>query len=386
MEGPTPQRMDDDRGSERHAAPASATLPARPVLRSISKWVDIQWPLSSSREIIAAGGAFTSGQMLKVGWKLVFCTFFLNVWGKTDGDIVSPFLNSRVHCCNVHRPTLPAEYDITSNASIAHYFGESMQNNAGLVGPDTTIIRACDVPIVPVQSPHWSLSGNCANKQFVLAETQKLKGWTGQVVTWVTICILPLGGQVGDCWGRRKVYFWTTTCLIIIALLYWLDCIVPGGDTHGPIFFLIAAVVQSGWAPHGPAGQAMVVDMMHSTRLGNCLPILQVVSQIGPFLGNMLGIWVVNMELENYSVMWGTLTMTGLGTLAFIWWGIFETLPLENRRKFEPWKWLKTYFLQFMLLKNDQSLMQIWFVIFLQVRHPVYNVASPPLQNLCLSV
>ena len=33
---------------------------------------------------------------------------------------------------------------------------------------------------------------------------------------------------------------------------------------------------------------------------------------------------VVNMELENYSVMWGTLTVTGLGTLAFIWWGIFE--------------------------------------------------------------
>ena len=30
------------------------------------------------------------------------------------------------------------------------------------------------------------------------------------------------------------------------------------------------------------------------------------------------------MELENYSMMWGTLTVTGLGTLAFIWWGIFE--------------------------------------------------------------
>ena len=175
---------------------------------------------------------------------------------------------------------------------------------------------------------------------------------------------MPLGGHVGDCWGRKKVYWWTTVCLIGVAFLYWLDCIHPGGSTHGVIYLFLAAVVNSGWQPHGPAGQAMVVDMMHSTRLGSCLPIMQVVSQLGPWLGNIMLVIVVALGLTDYTPVWGTLTVLGCGVLIFMWWGIFETLPEGSRKPFEPRKWLREYFQCLMLLKEDVVLMKVWFIIF----------------------
>ena len=72
---------------------------------------------------------------------------------------------------------------------------------------------------------------------------------------------------------------------------------------------VLAAVVNSGWQPHGPAGQAMIVDMMHSTRLGSCLPVMQVVSQLGPWLGNIMLVIVVALGLTDYTPVWGSLTV-----------------------------------------------------------------------------
>ena len=160
------------------------------------------------------------------------------------------------------------------------------------------------------------------------------------------------------------MYWWTTVCLIGVAFLYWLDCYHPGGSTHGSIYLFLAAVVNSGWQPHGPAGQAMIVDMMHSSRLGSCLPIMQVVSQLGPWLGNIMLVAVVAMGLTDYTPVWTSLTLLGCGVLVFMWWGIFETLPPDSRKPFEPMKWLREYFLCFMLLKTDFVLMKVWFVIF----------------------
>jgi MFS family permease len=308
--------------------------------------------------------------MIKVGWKLILVTFFMNIWGKIDGDIISPFLNSRVHCCGGEHdaPMLTEHYDITNNAT-RNFFAQPPYNLVDEYGHPLEVIKACEIPAITDHDDsavwaHWSLSGNCVNKAYVLDMTQFTRGYVYQMGNWFAILILPLGGHVGDCWGRKKVYWWTTFCLIGVAALYWADCLTPGGSTHGPIFILIAAVVNSGWQPHGPAGQAMIVDMMHSTRLGSCLPIMQVVSQLGPWLGNIMLVVVVSLGLTDYRPVWGTLTFLGVGVLLFMWWGIFETLPEGSRKPFEPMKWLKEYFLCFALLKRDFVLMKIWFMIF----------------------
>ena len=81
------------------SAPASAALPTRPV--KIGPLM-LDYPLASAVEIANVGGAYTRGALVKVSWKLVTCTFMLSIWGKIDGDIWSPFLFSRVHCCDLH--------------------------------------------------------------------------------------------------------------------------------------------------------------------------------------------------------------------------------------------------------------------------------------------
>lgn len=229
----TPNSMDESSEGE-GARPASADLPGRPVLRSLARWVDIQWPAASAQEIVAKGGAYNPGQMIKVGWKLILVTFFMNIWGKIDGDVISPYLNSRVYCCGgaFDAPVLTEHYDITDNATLL-YFADNF-DAVDKSGEPLAKIKACDVPqIVDTSDVHWSLSGNCVSKSFVLDQTQLIRGWAYQVGSYCAILILPLGGHVGDCWGRKKVYWWTTVCLISVASLYWLDCFVPGGSTHG---------------------------------------------------------------------------------------------------------------------------------------------------------
>lgn len=171
------------------ARPASADLPARPVLRSVARWVDIQWPASSAQEIVAKGGAYNPGQMIKVGWKLILVTFFMNIWGKIDGDVISPYLNSRVYCCGgeYNAPALGAHYDITDNATLlffADHFGE-----ADTYGKPLSLIKACDAPqIVDTStgemSEHWSLSAHCPSKAYVLDQTQFIRGWAYQIGNW----------------------------------------------------------------------------------------------------------------------------------------------------------------------------------------------------------
>ena len=166
--------------------PESADLPARPVLRCLARWVDIQWPSAGPVEIIEKGGAFTPGQMIKVGWKLILVTFFMNIWGKVDSDVISPFLNSRVYCCGgeFNAPSLGEHYDITDNATLLFY-----AQNFGIVdkhGDPLPVIKACDVPQIVDKSTedmlaHWSLSGHCPSKAYVLDQTQFIRGWVYQV-------------------------------------------------------------------------------------------------------------------------------------------------------------------------------------------------------------
>ena len=199
-------------GEDENAHPASTDLPARPVLRSLTRWVDIQWPAASPQEIVAKGSAFTPGQMIKVGWKLVLVTFFMNIWSKIDGDVISPYLNSCVYCCGgeFDAPALGEHYDITDNATLlffAEYFGETDQDGSPL-----PLIAGCDLPqIVDAASSdddelmdHWSLSAHCPSKAYVLDRTQFVRGWVYQIGNWFAILVLPLGGHVGDCWGARR--------------------------------------------------------------------------------------------------------------------------------------------------------------------------------------
>jgi hypothetical protein len=69
------------------ALPQSAAMPTRPL--KLGPWT-IAYPLATQEEIVQSGGAFTTGALIKVTWKLIATTFLLSVWSKIDGDIWSP--------------------------------------------------------------------------------------------------------------------------------------------------------------------------------------------------------------------------------------------------------------------------------------------------------
>ena len=94
---------------EEEELPPSVALPTRPIF-----WGRVAYPLAAPLEIVEAGGAYTPGALLKVTWKLIFCSFMASIYGKIDGDIWSPYLFSRVHCCDkdgnsANTPKFPVE-------------------------------------------------------------------------------------------------------------------------------------------------------------------------------------------------------------------------------------------------------------------------------------
>ena len=313
-------------------------------------------------EIAAAGGAYTRGALIKVSWKLVTCTFLLSIWGKIDGDIWSPFLFSRVHCCDWHGtggPLIDGKYNVTDPADVAAYGADPAK--VGEWG-----IPACEVPEMDRDDPLWSHSLYCQNNAYVLDKTQEIKTAYSVLNVLGTILFLPAGGHIGDSWGRKKVIFWTGFVSVAITMCYWLDTqdVDPPGDMHGMKWFILAAAFHMMHAPSGPAAQAMMIDLVHPDRLPSCLPILSMIGQAGPIIGNVIGVAVVATHLDDYSALW--LGMSALGVLVnlFIWWGLVETLPEKDRKPPEPIVWFREYFRCFLLLKTDYVSMQIWWFVF----------------------
>ena len=261
-------------GKGSDAVPPSASLPARPVLQGLKRWgVDMQWPHATPEEIIAAGGGFTAGGITKCVWKLVLVTFFLSIYGTVDGDMFKPFLFSRVHCCAAAEPFLGTEYDaaasaaaaldgsynLTTAAAIDHYFGH------GSYAGGLTNVDACSVPDKDRDSTYWSGSTHCTNKAYVQQQAQSLNGIYSALRTYGTMLVLPVGGHVADCWGRKKVYFLTGISSIGITLMYYFDTIQAGGDLHGPSFFFWGALIHAFHAPNG-AEHAMLFVLFYAKK------------------------------------------------------------------------------------------------------------------------
>lgn len=97
--------------------------------------------------------------------------------------------------------------------------------------------------------------------------------------------------------------FWTGFVSVAITICYWLDTqdVNPPGYLHGIKWFILAAAFHMMHAPYGPAGTVMMVDLVHLDRLATCLPILSMIGQAGPIIGNVIGVAVVAMHLDDYS-------------------------------------------------------------------------------------
>ena len=133
---------------------------------------------------------------------------------------------------------------------------------------------------------------------------------------------------------------------------------------HGMKFFVLAALFHMMHAPAGPANTAMLVDLVHQKRLPTCLPILGMMGQAGPIIGNIIGVAVVTLHMDNYGPLWLGMSVVGVFVLTFIWWGIIETLPEKDRKPLDVGKWAREYFQCFFLLKEDYLLMKLWWFVF----------------------
>jgi hypothetical protein len=87
----------------------------------------------------------------------------------------------------------------------------------------------------------------------VQQQTQNLNGLYGVLRTYGTMLVLPVGGHVADCWGRKKVYFITGLSSVGIVFCYYIDTIGGLGDLAGIKWFVIAALVHAFHAPNGAA-------------------------------------------------------------------------------------------------------------------------------------
>ena len=201
--------------------PPSVNLPTRPIF-----WGRVAYPLAQPLEIVEAGGAYTPGALIKVTWKLILCSFMASIYGKIDGDIWSPYLFSRVHCCDKVGTGGPMLNEIGS-ASFGKYNITALEDILAYgVDPKTVDpvygIPACEVPVMPRDDPLWSHSLYCDNNQYILDQTQKTKTAYSTLNILGTILFLPTGGHIGDVWGRKKVIFWTGFVSIGITMCYWL--------------------------------------------------------------------------------------------------------------------------------------------------------------------
>ena len=178
--------MAEASSDEPAALPESATLPTRPLRLG---WLTLDYPVASVIDIVGAGGAYTKGALLKATWKLVLVTFLLAVYAKLDGDFWSPFLYSRVHCCDKGGnggPMLAGKYNQTLGGAV---------------------VPACEVPAVERDDEMWSQSIHCDNRAYVLDQKQQTDTMYQSLKLLGTILFLPIGGHVGDVWVSTAAPF-----------------------------------------------------------------------------------------------------------------------------------------------------------------------------------
>ena len=294
------------------AIPESAALPSRPVSLC---GLHLTWPLASPEEIVVKGGAFTGGALIKVTWKLVVVSFLMSIWNVIDADLFKPFLFSRVHCCQPGMAPLDGSYNLTSAAQIDAYIGQ------GAFESGLRNVGACEVPAMARDNVYWSGSVHCANKAFVQQEAQSLNAIYSAIKTYTTLLVLPLGGHWADCWGRKRVLFLTGFFSVVFTMCYFADSLSSNSPSHGDFWLFIAPVFHGAQGSSFAAGAAMVVDMIHPLKLGKVLPLKAMADTLGPMVGNVVGISIVSVHLDDFAAFWLVFSVAGIGVVTFMWWG-----------------------------------------------------------------
>ena len=324
--------------------PESAALPSRPVSLC---GLRLSWPLASPEEIVVKGGAFTGGALIKVTWKLVVVSFLMSIWNVIDADLFKPFLFSRVHCCQPGMAPLDDSYNLTSAAQIDAYVGQ------GAFESGLRNVGACEVPAMARDNVYWSGSVHCANKAFVQQEAQSLNAIYSAIKTYTTLLVLPLGGHWADCWGRKRVLFLTGFFSVVFTMCYFADSLSSNSPSHGDFWLFIAPVFHGAQGSSFAAGAAMVVDMIHPLKLGKVLPLKAMADTLGPMVGNVVGISIVSVHLDDFAAFWLVFSVAGIGVVTFMWWGEPRNSALVN---------VKTAALSSSLASGVKSLASEWLL------------------------
>ena len=199
-------------------------------------------------------------------------------------------------------------------------------------------IAACAVPFVSRDSAMWSHSGHCPNFQYVQMEMQTLfTAWNAQQSVWY-VPLMAVFGKISDVYGRRSVFYWTTTFTVLIFLTFTLDAWV--GPLPDWVIYATAPFQCSAFV-HDIVGWSMAVDLVPDpVDQAKLFPLLVPIlgGTVASAIGDILAFFVLQLHLTDYTMVWLVLTLIAVAACIFI-----LTLLPETLAKRKPFPGIKGY-------------------------------------------
>lgn len=142
--------------------------------------------------------------------------------------------------------------------------------NVGCLGSFLRTAVYCDSTDLPEpnDSPNWSGSAQCTDRDLVLNEATTQGGYMGAAGSLVSVISVPFLGSVSDFYGRRWLSVLSASSYLFYFLVFWLSTAF-----YRPVFWptlLITTTIQSAMSAWGALSSASAADLSgevsHTTR------------------------------------------------------------------------------------------------------------------------
>ena len=145
-------------------------------------------------------------------------------------------------------------------------------------------------------------------------------------------------GKISDVYGRRSVFYWTTTFTVLIFLTFTLDAWV--GPLPDWVIYATAPFQCSAFV-HDIVGWSMTVDLVPDpVDQAKLFPLLVPIlgGTVASAIGDILAFFVLQLHLTDYTIVWLVLTLIAVAACIFI-----LTLLPETLTKRKPFPGIKDY-------------------------------------------